>query len=422
MAAYPRAKLPLPLDYFRCPPISPVVQSTLIQQGFQAIKDVLMDCQLDGGSPTKWTLDSTSNGVSTFLGSANPFFPKATAILTSTTVKASLAQAAATFKMDTREDYVTHCATFYPEVIDAASLYTLAAPTPEHPRNYIGVKWMAVESPSSLMKPRDFCLLEFHDDFTVKGAPGWARVYQSAFLPNACPELNEACDLVRGRILRAGFVFVEIPHRPGFLQFMHVLHIDFCGSSPQWLVKKGLKRRANITARIRDFLHRNFMQTQPLWSPEREEPELIVQLGTSRSLNTTRSANTGKNAPPPAQIAQDATSSGTVINVLLMTLTIHVEASDEEDETYQRAAARSRSLRDTFTRIKSPVINEPVRRRSGPGPVNWQDIENVTCRASKEQLRNLYKKLKAMRLDESFTSTNLSVEVASNCATAGRDV
>ncbi|RLO05385.1 hypothetical protein DYB28_006354 [Aphanomyces astaci] len=118
---------------------------------------------------------------------------------------ATIEEAAALFRLETTELFREYLRMFAKDLLDAASLYTLAMPTEQHPRHYIGVKWTCVESPSSLIKNRDWCYLE---------------------------------------------VPTYIPSRSRYLQVIHAIQVDFRGNVPSWVVKFGMKRRARSIGEI----------------------------------------------------------------------------------------------------------------------------------------------------------------------------
>ncbi|EQC29258.1 hypothetical protein SDRG_12926 [Saprolegnia diclina VS20] len=242
-------KVPAACARFETPPLEPADELKLIQTGLQSLTDLVRHSRLEGG-PILWSLDSDADGVRIFTG-IDPLAPPNVNITLCGVMElqGTLVEAASLFVLDSTDAVRQYRARFSKDIADYASLYTLAPRTPEHPRNYIGVKWLAVGMPSPLVKDRDFCLLECQDDFTFNGVRGWARSFSSIQLPS-CPPFP---GLVRANLFRAGYVFFEST-LPGHLKCVHVIQSDFAGALPAWLVRAAMKRRVRSIVEIDTFL------------------------------------------------------------------------------------------------------------------------------------------------------------------------
>ncbi|EQC27500.1 hypothetical protein SDRG_14702 [Saprolegnia diclina VS20] len=243
---------PLPATFFRCPELSVDEREYMVNLAQKSLVELVRHSNLEGG-PIRWSLDSDDAGLQLYTGSDPSAVGSEMTFLCSTTeIMASLDEVAALFRSDTTETFREYTRNFGKDLLDAQSLYTLARPTAENPRHFIGVKWMVLEVPNGLAKHRDMCYLECQDDFEMNGKRGWARSLNSIKLP-CCPDLQNSLNLVRASIYRTGFVFLET-NRPGYLKAMHAVQIDLKGNIPKFIVKMGAKRRARSIADIDQFL------------------------------------------------------------------------------------------------------------------------------------------------------------------------
>ncbi|ETV93517.1 hypothetical protein H310_12556 [Aphanomyces invadans] len=244
-------KFPLPPNFFRCPPLTADESNYMCGLARKSLLDLVRHSRIEGG-PIKWTLDSDESGLQIYSGE-DPTAPSEMRFLCSTTeVMATIEEAASLFRLETTELFREYLRMFAKDLLDAASLYTLAMPTEQHPRHYIGVKWTCLESPTSLIKNRDWCYLECQDDFEINGRRGWARSLNSIKLP-CCPDLQNSLGIVRASFYRTGYVFLETD-RPGYLQVLHAIQVDFKGNVPSWVVKIGMKKRARSIGEIDQYL------------------------------------------------------------------------------------------------------------------------------------------------------------------------
>ncbi|OQR82855.1 hypothetical protein ACHHYP_15440 [Achlya hypogyna] len=243
---------PLPPNFFRCPELSVDEKEYMVNLAQKSLIDLVRHANLEGG-PIKWSLDSDEAGLKIFMGQDPAAVgSEMTFILSTTEIMASLDEVASLFRSDTTETFREYTRNFGKDLLDAQSLYTLARPSAENPRHFIGVKWMVLEVPQGFAKNRDMCYLECQDDFEMNGRRGWARSLNSIKLP-CCPDLQSSLGLVRASMYRTGFVFLETD-RPGYLQAMHAVQIDLKGSIPKFIVKIGARRRARSIADIDQFL------------------------------------------------------------------------------------------------------------------------------------------------------------------------
>ncbi|RHY18514.1 hypothetical protein DYB32_010367, partial [Aphanomyces invadans] len=166
---------------------------------------------------------------------------------------ATIDDVAGLFRAETTDEYQAYRRNFATDLLDGAPLYTLTSPTPENPRQFVGVKWMAVASPApAIVKPRDFCAIECRYDFDTQGKRGFVRCMKSVALA-CCPDLEATLGLVRGVYHRVAYVFLE-SDRPGYLHATQLLQINFHGKIPSWLSRLSAKKRAKALGDMELFL------------------------------------------------------------------------------------------------------------------------------------------------------------------------
>ncbi|RHY39699.1 hypothetical protein DYB34_012945 [Aphanomyces astaci] len=138
----------------------------------------------------------------------------------------------------------------FPDLLDAQTIYTLNLPSARAPRHYISMQWMAFESPSPVMKHRDFCVLEV-----------LARSLTSIKTPR-CPDLDRSSGVVRGSMARTGCIVMEMTDAPGRLEATYFVQTDFHGSAPKAMHVHGMRQHIRailptvesfiLIARLRD--------------------------------------------------------------------------------------------------------------------------------------------------------------------------
>lgn len=257
-------KLPLPNGFFKVPELSNADHKHLLSLAKRACKEVVYYSRLTGG-PMKWVpLPSSDDNVELFQGldestTTDDHRAGLTYLRGATKIHATIDEITDFFRLDTPEKLRGFAQTVGKDVLDQQTLFELAGPTPDNPKHYVGVKWTAVESPSSLARDRDFCYLECHDEFidTTTQRRGWARSIHSIRVPS-CPPLDKSHGLVRGSLYRSGFIFLESADG-SYVEAIHTLHLDIKGNSPSWLKVLVMKRRINNISQVSKYF-----QTQRL--------------------------------------------------------------------------------------------------------------------------------------------------------------
>ncbi|KAF0708013.1 hypothetical protein AaE_013387, partial [Aphanomyces astaci] len=259
-------KLPLPANFFQCPPLTPFEVDHLQQQALQSAMDVYDKLNIPGqvrktqllGGKVKWALRSDEVDLKIYKGDDPNAMPGSYLYMGVMEVVGTLDEVIELFQTRTTEQAKEHMRRFGKQLVDAVKLYSLVEPSPESPGELIGVHWRAYKSPLSLfVAKRDACLLECNHGFELNGRRGWVTSLKSINL-TSCPELQHLLGLIRLQNYGSGHVFLECPDRPGYLEMRFVAQLDFRGVSYDYVSDSMLKRRAwvsdiNMTKRCRSL-------------------------------------------------------------------------------------------------------------------------------------------------------------------------
>ncbi|ETW07084.1 hypothetical protein, variant [Aphanomyces invadans] len=219
-------KLPLPPDAFSSVPLDADKVDELKKIAHNTVQQVL-DCVRLTNGPIAWTRVADEKVVHVYFGVDAAAPPSVTSWLGVSEVVATLDEVSALLYSSSTADYRNHLRLVFNEAMDGVRIANLVTPTPENPRQFVGVNWVVQKAPGNgiLVKHRDWCYVESHQDAVlVDGRHAWVRAMTSVDLP-ACPPLPP---FVRGRNHRSGIVFVETD-RPGTLQVLQLMQLDICG-------------------------------------------------------------------------------------------------------------------------------------------------------------------------------------------------
>ncbi|KAF4316357.1 hypothetical protein BBO99_00006584 [Phytophthora kernoviae] len=239
--------LPLPPRFFKCPELTPREQQYLVGKAKESAK-ALVDATRNNEGPVRWEEAGMHRGVQMYKGEAR--YPESvvgdaiTYGCGATTVQATLDEVADFFDLST-EAKMADFVQYNGDVLDGQLLYVLDdlsllndpmyntrsrnGTSKMLNANQVTVKWFVTETPSKLVKNRDFLTVECQSTFLdVSGRRGWVRSYHSIKLA-CCPELQSEYNLVRGSFYHTGHVFVE-SERPGFLDVIFSAQVKFKGS------------------------------------------------------------------------------------------------------------------------------------------------------------------------------------------------
>ncbi|CAK4748035.1 unnamed protein product [Aphanomyces euteiches] len=167
-------------------------------------------------SRIEWTLALEESYVKVFKGHDPMAPPGVSTWLAQSTIRATINDVAAMFYCDSTDAYKTYIRTFYDELKDGIKLYSVVTPTPEAPRHFIGVNWVAQELPTNglVLKNRDWCFVECQHDYVIDGR----RV----------GPLHQAMGFVRAEHYRSGMVYMETDE-PGVLQVVQLNQVSLHG-------------------------------------------------------------------------------------------------------------------------------------------------------------------------------------------------
>ncbi|KAF0693942.1 Aste57867_15140 [Aphanomyces stellatus] len=213
-------KLPLPVNFFSCPALSPDDASQLQQHALDSAMAVVTKSDLDHDT-IQWNVRSDEGALQIYKGHAPA--TSAFVYMGVMEVVGSIDQVAAL--VHSADDPNARIGN---QLVDHATLYSLVMPTGAAPLEAIAVRWRAFKSPLSLfLAKRDACLVECSHAFTLPdGRRGWVTASTSINL-TCCPELTYATGLVRFVNHGSGHVVVESRTRPGYVEMRSVAQLDY---------------------------------------------------------------------------------------------------------------------------------------------------------------------------------------------------
>ncbi|OQS07336.1 hypothetical protein THRCLA_00654 [Thraustotheca clavata] len=227
--------LPLPSDFFSCPPLDAIERQSLVAEARDACRDTIRNAKALAGTSSVYqtfTDPKTQRQLTIRMGTdlVNGNFVCMSA---HTQVNCSLDAIAAMY---------SHNATSFgpdpvlgTDVLDKVLLYELvqANEVARAPLHAVYMQWMALRTPP-VIADRDFCFLECHDEFLEGKAKqrGFVRSLHSIDA-SCCPPLDSKFGLTRAKFLRSGQVFIESIEDPSVLDSYHVLVLELCGNVPK---------------------------------------------------------------------------------------------------------------------------------------------------------------------------------------------
>ncbi|KAF0701021.1 Aste57867_8467 [Aphanomyces stellatus] len=249
---------PLPRGFFRCPRMTFDEEEFLRGHARKSMKD-LIRLNAFADPSIRWKATGDSDRIATFQGDdVSP--AQLTYMCAKTELRGTIAEVASFF--DPEDELLLKQRRVFPDLLDAQVIYPLHLPSARAPRHYIGLHWMALESSATLVKPRDFCVLECHDDFTDgSGRRGWARCITSMTV-TCCPALDPSSGLVRGVLSRTGCIFVE-SELDGRLEATYFCQIEFKGSMPRAMQITAMRRHLKAMALVEPLVLQLRLQESP---------------------------------------------------------------------------------------------------------------------------------------------------------------
>ncbi|KAF0719618.1 Aste57867_912 [Aphanomyces stellatus] len=251
-------KLPLPSNFFKCPPLTTAETDRLKALAYSNAMDVVQKALVQDTSTITWSLQINESALKVYRGDdrLSPSLGLSRLNVATSEVMGTIDEVVELFRNDTTEQAKEYVARFGRDLLDAASLYTLAEPSAATPNEKVGITWYALRSPlKKVILERDACLLESHYEFELNGKRGWVRAMKSVNLM-CCPDLQHALGLVRMTHTGTGHVFLE-SDRPGYITMAYVVEADFGGSIQDWAIDVAMKRRCRSLLDIELFLREN---------------------------------------------------------------------------------------------------------------------------------------------------------------------
>ncbi|CAK4749937.1 unnamed protein product [Aphanomyces euteiches] len=229
--------LPLPPNYFKCPPLKPEEKERFIAMGLRSAHNIILKAKLRGG-PYQWSLLSEDSGLKIYKGVSN----EAQRALHCATyeVAGSLEDVINLYRTETTDQLKRHINRLGRAWVDATNLYNIMDSTPELPHNSIQLQWFAVKTAfENLWNHRDGVIVQCSMECTVDGKRGWVRSWQSVDL--ACiPDMYSAAGLVRMLFFGTGLLFVE-SDRPGHVMLTCLGDMDPKIKGPEFVHDQGVK-------------------------------------------------------------------------------------------------------------------------------------------------------------------------------------
>ncbi|CAK4318805.1 unnamed protein product [Aphanomyces euteiches] len=216
-------KLPLPPDYFQCPPLSPEECEQYKQQAMRNARDMKANIT---NPRYQWKRIADEAEIEIFRG-RDPYTPTSATLHCATVDLVGTIEEVANFhRTDTNEDVKDVTNRIGYGLLDARNLYTIKEST----ETQVRLQWMLEKNPFDVVvKKRDYCLLEstFLFDPADNGKRTWVRCVKSIQI-QCCPEFPS---VIRAVQYGTGIVCRE-SHRPGYLELILVVHVDLRGTLP----------------------------------------------------------------------------------------------------------------------------------------------------------------------------------------------
>ncbi|KAF0691333.1 Aste57867_17421 [Aphanomyces stellatus] len=243
--------LPLPVDFFTCPPLEPL-QIEHIKAVARRVTLEVVDCATSDG-PITWSLVSDEKLFKVYLGTDATAPPTVTSWLAESSVRASLDELQHMLYCDSTDAFREYLQTFYDEIKDGLRLYDVVTPTQANARQFVGVNWVVQDAPAKglLVKPRDWCYVESQQDVLIDGKRAWVRAFRSIELP-CCPDLQASHGFIRAAHYRTGLLYMETD-TPGVLRVLQLNQLDLKGDLRQssfgdYVLQFALKKRYKAMA------------------------------------------------------------------------------------------------------------------------------------------------------------------------------
>ncbi|KAH9105652.1 hypothetical protein AeMF1_018598 [Aphanomyces euteiches] len=168
--------IPVPIDFFQCPPMSALDIKKYRGIGVQAAQDLIDFTRLTNG-PIDWVLHTHSKAVQMYTARHEniPIF----CLLSE--IEASFDDIIAIFLKTTTADLRQTNSAFFPNVLDKVRLANVTLPSDDRPNHCLGLNWLLLTTPlrGFIVKYRDFYYIEHQDECIIDGKRAWIKADSS---------------------------------------------------------------------------------------------------------------------------------------------------------------------------------------------------------------------------------------------------
>ncbi|CAK4895684.1 unnamed protein product, partial [Aphanomyces euteiches] len=248
-------KLPLPADYFKCPPLSPEENDRYTRLAIQNAREMIEKADLTNAR-YQWKRISDEAELEIFRGK-DPYAPAAATLHCAVIdLPGTIDEVANFYRTDTTEEAKELVNRTSNGVLDIVNLYTIQ----DTPESKIQLQWIVGKGAfDGIVKKRDFCNLEGSLFFPGDdGKRTWVRCLKSLQIP-CCPELPK---LVRGVQYGSGMICRET-HRPGRLELISVVHFNVRGNIPFALQELAAKELCRTMKNVDRYLREDRLSATP---------------------------------------------------------------------------------------------------------------------------------------------------------------
>ncbi|OQR82878.1 hypothetical protein ACHHYP_20767 [Achlya hypogyna] len=259
--------LPLPLDHFKCPPLTPEGFENIVSLGQAACQDTVQNAIAAQSEPVVSVVSNQKTSrLARIHRGRDVVDPWLTTYTGRSLIQASIAEVADFFYLDSKEKLTTYKTVLGQNMLDRQTLYTLTDSSDGHASfHYCGIAWMATQFPA-LMSNRDTCFVEFHDLIEVMDQSsmelrrGWVRTIHSLEM-DCVPSLKASHGLVRSQLLRSGHVFLETK-TPGILEHFHIIVPQMHGLIKGHILREICQRQVSRVLNLEEyFATQRFLKT-----------------------------------------------------------------------------------------------------------------------------------------------------------------
>ncbi|CAK4395471.1 unnamed protein product [Aphanomyces euteiches] len=244
-------KLPLPPDFFKCPPLSREESERYLDMGVACAKNL-------------WKLAVDEYDLKIYKADAAHGRPLHCGVKE---IVGSLDDLMALYKTQTTAEAKAHAQRFGRGLADAVNVYSILIGTPEYPHNAIHIKWIALKSAfDGIVSKRDCYVLQSDLEMPIDGKRGWVRAITSLEL-DCVPDLHDQLGMVRAVHYDMGHVFME-SDRPGYLRLISVYDADTRGSVPKWAVRQAVRTWCRNLVDIDKYLREDRLSKTPFLRKE----------------------------------------------------------------------------------------------------------------------------------------------------------